>query len=99
MRKIYKYAIEPMNAVQTFDLPVGAEIVAMRPQDMPSTSRGGATNETLQFWAIIDPNETKKAPRRLMCVGTGWEIRPNIQEHIDTCVMSTGLVWHLLEIK
>jgi hypothetical protein len=100
MRKIYKYKIEPKEAVQTFDLPVGAEIVAMRTQGVDLGFLGGTMmDETVQFWAIIDPKEEKKVPRRLMCVGTGWEIQPNIQEHIDTCITSSGLVWHLLEVK
>lgn len=113
MKKIFKYPIEPSDSVQTVDLPSGAEIVAMRVMTVIEERMVNPVNphdpieklvkkpflrEKLFFWAIVDP-EARKIPRRLMCVGTGWEIQPNIQEHIDTCVTEHGFVWHLLEVK
>jgi hypothetical protein len=100
MRKIYKYPIEPKDVVQTFDLPRGTEIVSIRTQ--PYVEEGAVTlirGERLFFWAIVNPKEKKMIPRRLMCVGTGWEIQPNIEDHIDTCVTSQGFAWHLLDVR
>jgi hypothetical protein len=113
MRKIYKYPIEPKDSVQTIDLPVGAEIVAMREQTIAikdpeklifdvllgGKEAGIPQTSKLSFWAIVDPKQEKTVPRRLMCVGTGWEVQPNIEDHIDTCVTEQGFVWHLLEVK
>jgi hypothetical protein len=99
MRKIFKYPIEPKETVQTIDLPKGAEVVALRTQGTNiGFLGGGVINEKLYFWAIVDP-EQKLVPRRFMCVGTGWEITPNIEDYVDTAISDSGFVWHLLEIK
>ena len=112
MTKIFKYPIEPSESVQTIDLPAHAEIVAMRVMTVieerlvnPDTApieklvKKPFLREKLFFWAIVDPKQQKMVPRRLMCVGTGWEILPNITDHVDTCVTKEGFVWHLLEVK
>ncbi len=106
MRKTFKYPISPDEGVHTTELPVGAEIVALRVQDIPQEHQhrsgvgvGVQTTERLFFWAIVDPAAAAAAAekRRLLCVGTGWELRPGA-EHIDTRVTSGGYVWRPLEI-
>ena len=77
--------------------------MALKIQMVPEVRTGGkfkSTNvhEGIFFWAIVDP-AASAVPRRLMCVGTGWEIQPDIKEHIDTVISKGGYVWHLLEIK
>lgn len=103
MKKIFKFPIEPKETVQTINLPQGAEVVSLKCQliiAQPESEKAAIDirKNQLFLWAIVDP-VAPAVPRRFMCVGTGWEIQPDIKEYIDSVLTDNGFVWHLLEIK
>lgn len=88
--KIYKYKLDPHHDEQVIQMPNRARILKVDEQD-----------RELFLWAMIDDdNEDKDYHIRIL--GTGMEIpmEPDdpLYKHLNTVVMSYGLVWHVFEL-
>lgn len=88
MNTIWKYKIVPLDECQTYDMPEGAEIVAVDTDPLGD----------ICFWALVD-TEARLVEKKLWCVGTGWPLDeldiPTVQ-YIGM-VVRAPYVWHVLE--
>jgi len=82
MDVIYKYPIE-ITDLQGIELPEGYQILKVAEQD------GG-----LFVWVKVD-TDAKLIKRPFVVVGTGHELDMYGFLHLDSVVMSNGLVWHV----
>ncbi len=86
MKKIFKYPIE-LAAIQTVELPKGAEILSVQFQ-----------REDLCLWAKV----TEEAPRQnrtIVIYGTGHAIAEDAGDKFIATVQQHGgnFVWHVFE--
>lgn len=83
---IYKYEI-PVGHSADIELPVGFLPLAM-----------AAQGAKIYLWAMIDPDETRKAILPLRVVGTGEPIREGeLGRYYKTVHMENGLVFHIFQ--
>ena len=87
MRTIRKFPIAISN-YQHVELPQSAKILKAAEQD-----------GLLYIWVLLDPNDKDLFSREIRVYGTGNNIpAPDpLLSHIDTVLMSDGLVWHVFE--
>lgn len=89
MTTIWKYEVFPIDNMQSFDMPAGAEIV-----DFGLDPQGA-----LCFWALVN-TEARLVERHVWCVGTGWPLEECgiAQEVVYVGRANNGpYVWHLIE--
>lgn len=90
MRTIWKFPLPPMSISDliVLDMPTGADILTLQIQ-----------GQTPTMWAVVD-NENF-VHRRFVIVGTGHEIRDEIDDAVGSYVgtwQSQGFVWHLFDL-
>lgn len=89
MTTIWKYGIYPIDNVQTYDMPAGAEIASF----------GKDANGDLCFWAIVN-TDAPMIEKRMWCVGTGWpldDIGMAQEVAYIGMVVNGPYIWHLIE--
>lgn len=88
MKTVWKFKLEVLT-VQNVDMPAGAKILCVNPQD-----------GEVALWAEVDTN-AKKTPRRIEIYGTGHEMHEDIgveRVYIGTFFLRGGLlVFHVYE--
>lgn len=84
MKTIYKYPLTSRDC--TLTLAAGAEILTVKLQ-----------NDIPTLWAIVDKDGDLNFSRHICIVGTGWELRDNM-EYITT-YLDGPFVWHVFEVK
>lgn len=88
MRTIWKYALDSSDE-QEIELPLESIILSAAFQD-----------SQLVLWAMVDPHEQKREPRKLVLRGTGHPLRVGNLKFISTAFYNTRhqqLVFHLFE--
>lgn len=86
MKTVWKWTLTP---VITFDMPVGAEILAVQT----------CYNEP-QLWALVDPSVPQTVKRSFRSYGTGSDMPDEPGTHIGTFqIQADGqiLVFHVFE--
>lgn len=84
MKTIWKFSLG-ITSLQSFDLPLGAEILAVALQDgWP------------QMWTLVDPT-AERHRRHFSLFGTGHEV-PNFPGRHLATFQHDGFVWHFFEV-
>lgn len=75
VKKIFKYSL-PVQEKLTIDLPAGADIIRVDDVD-----------GLFWLWAIVDPESTESAPRRIECYKTGQPIETPMEnlKYLGSC--------------
>ena len=84
IRKIWKYALEIKDGVQTIQIPIDGTIIFVHDQ-------GGLPT----IWVEVYPNYASMENRCFMVFGTGHEI-PAMCNYVGS-TMSGSFVWHVYE--
>ena len=90
---VWKFEVENIGIYQdnAIMLPENAEIVAFGYQEHPVT---GA--DALFVWAVTNP-DAPTVRRKFLAVPTGMKWVAKDLDHVMTCQIPNGEVWHLLE--
>lgn len=89
--KIFKYTIHP--GLVEIDLPIGAKVISIQCQKV-------GNGESIQLWAIVDPNVKDTERRRFYLAATGEHLPKGIGAFIETFQMpNMGLVYHAFEFN
>lgn len=87
---VYKFPLKFYHDQQKIMIPKGSRILKVDEQD-----------EVLTMWVLCDPSQPEEYVR-LEVWGTGENLpelgRLEYRHHLDTVVMSFGLVWHVFQI-
>lgn len=89
MKTIWKYPLEFAGYVQTFEMPVGAEVLTAQVQ-----------HGRICLWALVEDKLPAVYDRNFIILGTGHENREQGElKYVATVQMENGsLIFHIFEL-
>lgn len=95
MQTVYKYPLSFLSDDRCkLQLPRGAKLLSIARQDT------AFAYNSLQLWALVDPNESIMERRTIRVAGAGHPLPDFGLEYITTILDAGGsLVWHFFEEK
>jgi hypothetical protein len=87
MKTVWKYSLDMVDQ-QVISMPIAASILCVQTQ-----------REVICLWALVDPDEKRRANRRIRIAGTGHPIGElEILAYIGTAQLQGGdLAFHVFE--
>jgi hypothetical protein len=99
MRAIHKFDLSDHVGEYEVEMPRNADILCVQMQDGRAKGSVYKVNAP-RIWAIVDDSQPKEL-RRIVVVGTGWDLPADIGrgEYIGTYQTDGGFVWHVFATK
>jgi hypothetical protein len=104
--RVHRYALG-ITDHQVLDLPLSSQLLSVAPgrhyEDASRRDIPRPMAEHIDLWALV-PEVAPAVPYDLHIVGTGNPMPPQLTRHgipsvaamfVGTCVMPSGLVWHV----